>query len=66
MVTFMDKQVIRTPNTPIIDLTYFSKYDPSIGFKVSIDGFHNSPETKHPLITITSLSPPSTFYLNPS
>ncbi len=55
----------RNPNTPILDLTYFGQYVPSVGFKISIDGFHNSPESKHPLVTLTSLSPPGTFYHSP-
>lgn len=65
MAVFIHNQVVRTPNTPIIDLTYFSQYVASVGFKISIDGFHNSGETKHPLVTLTTLCPPATFYHSP-
>lgn len=31
---------------PAIDLKYFCAYNPSIGFKVSVDGANNLPATK--------------------
>lgn len=43
-------------------MIYFAKYQPSTGFKFSLDGYHNVPNTSLPLIGLYCLNPPAAFY----
>lgn len=45
----------------MMDLTYFSEYNPKLGFKFVIDGFHNLPEN-HIFCAIYCVYPPGTLY----
>ena len=56
--------MIRDAYTDILELVYFAKYKPKVGFKVSIDGFHNIPDTSHPFVAIYSINPPGRMYLD--
>jgi len=42
-------------------MNYFSTYNKEIGFKISVDGFHNTPYPI-PYGCIVSLNPPGTLY----
>jgi hypothetical protein len=55
--------LVRDAYTDIIELTFFAKYRPEVGFKVSIDGFHNVPDTDHPYLALYSINPPGRLYL---
>jgi len=43
---------------------YFAKYKPEVGFKISLDGFHNLDDTSHAHIAVYSLNPPGRLYLD--
>ena len=45
-------------------MTYFSKYLPQFGFKIAIDGFHNTPE-KVPYVCLSCLNPPGALHQTP-
>jgi len=45
-------------------LVFFAKYKPEVGFKISVDGFHNVPDTSNPYVAIYSLNPPGRLYLD--
>jgi hypothetical protein len=45
-------------------MTYFSKYLPQYGFKIAIDGFHNTPE-KVPYVSVACLNPPGALHQRP-
>jgi hypothetical protein len=62
MKDWISDKIKRTNNTPIIDMIYFAKYQVSTGFKFSLDGFHNVPQTSLPLIGLYCLNPPAAFY----
>lgn len=55
--------MVRDAYTDIIELTYFAKYRGQVGFKVSLDGFHQAFDTDHPFVAIYSLNPPAKLYL---
>lgn len=60
---WIDQALQVTPRTPMIDMKYFSKYNPKLGFKISIDAIHNIPsETPH--VAIFCLNPPAALYSN--
>ena len=48
----------------IIDLVYIAKYQPSLGFRIAIDGFHNVPE-KVPYVSLCCLNPPGALFQDP-
>jgi hypothetical protein len=66
MRSWIDEHMKITPETELIDLAYFAKYKPDIGFKFSLDGFHNNPITDHPVVGIYQLNPPATLYHSPN
>lgn len=43
-------------------MNYFATYNKELGFKISVDGFHNTP---HPIPygCIVSLNPPGSLYM---
>jgi len=43
-------------------LSFFAKYSPEIGFRISVDGCQNLPSEGKYVSIITSLSPPGLFY----
>ena len=56
-------QVVKSDaTTEQLDMTYFAQYNPSLGFKVSVDGVHNTPNAV-PYAVIMSLNPPGDFYV---
>ena len=46
-------------------MNFFAAYDKKYGFKVSIDGLHNAPNSL-PYGAVFSLAPPANLYLNDS
>ncbi|EGR33876.1 hypothetical protein IMG5_033550 [Ichthyophthirius multifiliis] len=60
---WIDKNIVRSPYTDIIELQYFAQYKPDVGFKFSLDGFHNNPHKDYPIVGLYCLNPPATFYL---
>jgi hypothetical protein len=46
-LSWLDTKLVRGSYTDIIELTYFAKYRPEVGFKFSLDGFHNVPDTDY-------------------
>ena len=61
---YLDKKIIRTPKTDIIDLINFAVYREDVGFKFALDGFHKNPIKDKPVIGIFSLNPPGDMYRN--
>lgn len=57
----MDELIQSDGDTQYLDMNYFSPYNRELGFKISVDGFHNTP---HPIPygCILSLNPPGTLY----
>lgn len=45
----------------MIDMQYFAKYQPEVGFKFSVDGVHNVPKTQ-PYVALYCLNPPAALY----
>ncbi|CAD8177252.1 unnamed protein product [Paramecium octaurelia] len=62
-LSWLDGALVRDAYTDLIELTYFAKYKGQVGFKVSLDGFHNVPDTDHPYVAIYSINPPGRLYL---
>ncbi len=63
-LAYVDQKINMGPTTDIIDLSYFAKYKPTSGFKISLDGFHNVPITDKPIVGIYCLNPPADLYTN--
>ena len=63
-LNFLDEKLKRDAYTDIIELTYFAKYRPEVGFKISIDGFHKVPDTSNPIVALYSINPPGRLYLD--
>jgi hypothetical protein len=40
---YLDREINFNQMTKSLDLAYFSKYQPDLGFKVCLEGVHNSP-----------------------
>ena len=47
--------------TEYLDLKYFAPYNRELGFKIAVDGFHNTPHAI-PYGSIMSLNPPGAIY----
>ena len=47
--------------TEYLDIKYFASYNRKLGFKIAVDGFHNTP---HPIpyCSVMSLNPPGAIY----
>ena len=41
---YLDREINFNQFTKGLDLSYFSKYQPDLGFKVCLEGVHNSPQ----------------------
>lgn len=61
LLKWIDQRLQVTPRTPMIDMKYFAKYNPKLGFKVAIDSVHNTP-TDDPHVIIFCLNPPGALY----
>jgi hypothetical protein len=45
MLDWIDQKLsVENEDPPVIDMKYFSEYDPEFGFKLSVDGIHNVPK----------------------
>ena len=58
---WINSNVRATSETEIMDMRYFAPYDDITGFKVSVDGFHNTTNAMTYGV-IMSLNPPATLY----
>ena len=63
-LSWLDTKLVRETDTDILELTYFAKYKPEVGFKFSLDGFHNVEDERHPHVAIYSINPPGRLYLD--
>jgi hypothetical protein len=54
-LVWLDQKLVRDAYTDIIELTFFAKYKAEVGFKFSLDGFHNVPDTDNPFVAIYSI-----------
>ncbi|CAG9322879.1 unnamed protein product [Blepharisma stoltei] len=63
MLEWIDQKLQVTPRTPMIDMKYFAKYLPKMGFKFSVDAIHNIP-TESPHVAVFCLNPPGALYSN--
>lgn len=61
---WIDNKLVRDAYTDIIELTYFAKYKPEVGFKFSLDGFVYVTDKSNPIVAIYSLNPPGKLYLD--
>jgi hypothetical protein len=61
--SWIDKRLQVNQRTPMLDMKYFSKYNPDLGFKVAIDAVHNTP-SDDPHVVIFCLNPPGSLYMN--
>jgi hypothetical protein len=64
IIEFLDEFMTLQSNTKFLDLKYFSKYNGSRntkGFKLSIDGIHNTPSADY-YFCLYSINPPGEFY----
>ncbi len=59
---YLDSNLNKKKNSPILDMTYFAKYQPQAGFKFSLDGLHNVPSNSKLVVGIYCLNPPGAFY----
>jgi hypothetical protein len=57
----VDDLIQSDENTGYLDMKFFAPYNRELGFKISVDGFHNTP---HPIPygCILSLNPPGKLY----
>ena len=63
IIEFLDEQLILRSDSPFLNLKYFSKYrSQGGGFKLSVDGVHNLPNSKSYYFVLYSMNPPSLFY----
>lgn len=63
MLDWIDQKLQINPRTPMLDMKYFAKYNPNMGFKISIDAIHNIP-TPNSHVAIFCLNPPGSLYTN--
>jgi hypothetical protein len=64
MQQFLDESLKFGPDTQIIDMMYFAKYDEKVGVKFSLDGLHKVPNSKWIYSGMVSLFPPGSYYLS--
>jgi hypothetical protein len=60
-IRWLDRQLTTNPQSPTVDLKYFSAYVPDFGFKFGVERLHNLKE-RMPHIIITSIIPPGSLY----
>ena len=58
---FIEEVIQESATTEDLDMTYFAPYNKKAGFKVAVDGLHNSPNGI-PYGVLFSLAPPATYY----
>ena len=63
MMTWLEEKMFKNAPTDLLDMRQFASYDPKFGFKISVDGFHNTPQEEL-YATIVSLNPPGILYQN--
>ena len=61
VIKWIDQKLQVSPRTPMIDIKYFAKYNPDLGFKVAVDAVHNI-LAEDPHIVIFCLNPPGALY----
>lgn len=61
LIKWIDQRLQVTPRTPMIDIKYFAKYNPDLGFKVAVDAVHNT-IADDPHVVIFCLNPPGALY----
>ena len=61
---FIEQVIQTTKDSKMLDMRYFAPYSRRFGFKISVDGLHNTP---HPLPygVVVSLNPPGELYADP-
>ncbi|EGR31823.1 hypothetical protein IMG5_101270 [Ichthyophthirius multifiliis] len=64
MEQFLDQVLKFGPDTQIIDMMYFAKYDQKVGINFSLDGLNKVPNSKWIYSGLISLFPPGNYYLN--
>jgi hypothetical protein len=58
---WIDQKVKADTRSPIIDMKYFMKYNPKLGFRFATDALHNLP-TEAPHVILFCLNPPGALY----
>lgn len=58
----MDRVMITSPETPMINMRYFSSYIPRYGFTFSVERLHKVNQ-KMAHIVVTSIAPPASLYM---
>jgi hypothetical protein len=58
---WLDSKIITTPQTPNINMKYFSAYDPKLGFTFVVERLHNL-QQRVPHLVISSVAPPYSLY----
>ena len=61
MLNWIDERLQITPRTPMLDMKYFAKYNPKLGFRIAIDAIHNTPSIE-PYVVVFCLNPPASLY----
>jgi len=61
MLDWIDEKLQVNQRTPLIDMKYFAKYSPRLGFKVAVDAIHNAPGN-NPHSVVFCLNPPGALY----
>lgn len=63
-IRWLDGHLATNPQSPAVDLKYFSAYVPEFGFKFGVERLHNMKE-RMPYVVITSVIPPGSLYQSP-
>ena len=64
MIAWVDKNLQTNPQSPLINMRYFSAYDPRYGFRFSVERIHGITQ-RMPHFVVTSITPPSSLYSSP-
>jgi hypothetical protein len=61
MYDWIDSKLQQTSRSPFLDLTYFARYNPRMGFRFSVDALHTV-SSNLPHIVLYCLNPPASLY----
>ena len=61
ILDWIDAKIQVGPRTPIVNMKYFARYNPRLGFKFAADAIHNAPKDAYYII-LYGLNPPGAMY----
>lgn len=62
MLSYFKKLLVNTTQLPMLDLSFFSVYEPSFGFRIQFNVLQGAKAQDSVYSTIVSIAPPASLY----